>query len=148
MMNTFAHTHTTKKKRQQPFPEPKKKVRLVKKPILWEMRTPMRTWTYEEDHLLFYLIGKHGCKWTHLSSFFADRTPSMCRNRFYRVVVPHNPRSKSWKPSKNKCTMCGELKRGHSCAFVETVRPAMPCWESEPALAHPTIVEEDHVAFM
>lgn len=106
-------------------------------------RTQMRTWTYEEDHLLFYLIRKHGKKWTHISSFFSDRTPGMCRNRFYRVMVPHNPQSKTWKPGKNKCSMCGALKRGHSCAFVQTVKSTMPCSEAEPLM-----IEEDHAAFM
>ena len=51
----------------------------------------------------------HGNKWKTISEeFFAgERTQHMCRNRFYR-------RGKEGSGT-NKCGLCGELTKGHTC---------------------------------
>lgn len=72
----------------------------------------MESWSLEENNKLLELIRTRGTKWSVISEYFPNRTHSSIRNRFLRM----NP-SVSHKRLKkcNKCTKCGEIKRGHIC---------------------------------
>lgn len=78
----------------------------------------MKSWTPDEDAELLHLIETSGKHWKHIASALKpyDRTPAMVRNRFLRI------KRGRWLTeqgrSKNRCGVCGELKRGHVCKSV------------------------------
>ena len=68
-----------------------------------------RPWQPDEDALLDEAINKLGNKWKTIAEqyFNGTRTQHMCRNRFYR-------RGKEGSGT-NKCGLCGEPTKGHTC---------------------------------
>ena len=75
----------------------------------------MRPWTYEEDMMLIKLVEEEGKRWRTIESLFPDRNAAMCRNRYGRMEAPDRPELNSYKPSVNRCKLCGEIKKGHTC---------------------------------
>jgi len=75
----------------------------------------MRPWVAEEDEELLRLIASQGAKWKLIAAALRpyDRTPAMVRNRYLRI------KRGRWLTeqgrSKNRCGVCGQLKRGHIC---------------------------------
>jgi len=71
------------------------------------------------------LINESGKRWKQIASALKpfDRTPAMVRNRYLRIE-----RGK-WLTaegkSKNRCGLCGQLKRGHVCNAPRTLRPGL-----------------------
>ena len=75
-------------------------------------------WCAEEDEALLMLIerlsaGRPHPPWKLIAAELGsgERTPAMCRNRYARMRQPF----KEGTSSRNRCTACGEIKRGHSC---------------------------------
>lgn len=68
-----------------------------------------KPWLPDEDRLLDQAIAKLGNKWKAIAEeyFNGTRTQHMCRNRFYR-------RGKEGS-GINKCGLCGEPTKGHTC---------------------------------
>ena len=71
----------------------------------------------EEDTLLLELLREHGCKWGIIKKQFNTEinrskiyTEPMLRNRYYRIA-------KQKKTQLNRCTKCGQMKRGHTCGI-------------------------------
>ena len=71
-------------------------------------------WTREEDELLLKLKDVYGVKWTCMAIIMDEtlpgvqtRTSAMLRNRVARIETK--------KMGKNRCYVCGELRRGHVC---------------------------------
>jgi len=75
-----------------------------------EARVENRPWEPEEDTALLNAVERHGPKWKVIVTELGGRTEAMCRNRYQRIRAPLNG-----APSRNRCTFCGELKRGHTC---------------------------------
>lgn len=71
----------------------------------------MRPWHPEEDQILLSAINEHGSKWRSIATRLPGRSQAMCRNRYQRITAPSKPGVKS----RNRCTTCGEFKRGHTC---------------------------------
>jgi len=74
----------------------------------------MRPWHPAEDESLLQLIETRGAKWKLIAAALnSDRTPAMVRNRYLRIkkgrLLTEQGRS------KNRCGVCGQLKRGHIC---------------------------------
>lgn len=79
-------------------------------PIHSSLRNENRAWEPEEDEVLLDAVQKLGAKWKMIAQTLVGRSEAMCRNRFQRINAPLKG-----APSRNKCTTCGELKRGHTC---------------------------------
>lgn len=73
----------------------------------------MRSWEAEEDDVLIAAINELGCKWKAVASNLPGRSEAMCRNRYQRLMAPRKEGGKC--TSRNRCTRCGEMKRGHTC---------------------------------
>lgn len=97
-------------------------------------------WDEHEDRHLQLLILQHGRKWKliakrmqeyiatlYVSADTRSWTSASVRNRFLRMnkdqfgVAKSTFQCKKNKPAKNKCTICGELKRGHTCTQKYTI---------------------------
>lgn len=105
-----------------------------------------RAWTAEEDATLLRLIEIDGKRWKQISTALqplGDRTPAMVRNRYLRI------KRGRWLTeqgkSKNRCGLCGELKRGHVCksapggkggVFQETSSPGADGQDDDDALSN------------
>lgn len=64
--------------------------------------------------MLLQLIRNHGRHWKLIAEELRTmRTPAMVRNRFLRIERGREATEKGI--SKNKCGLCGQLKRGHFC---------------------------------
>jgi len=67
-----------------------------------------RKWEYSEDEHIRRNIAKVGTCWSRIvKGLPADRTVAATRNRWMRI--------NSEKRGMNRCTICGQLVRGHSC---------------------------------
>lgn len=87
---------------------PRKQIVVDKLP---RTQTPMRNWEPEEDATLLDFIGENGSRWKAIAKLLPGRTEAMCRNRYQRIQAP----SRGTVECVNKCTACGQLKRGHTC---------------------------------
>merc|ERR1719231_1478771 len=77
----------------------------------------MRPWEYEEDVILVDAIERLGKRWKDIAKLFLPaRTDAMCRNRWARMQAPSRTESKRYKAPRNKCNVCGAIKKGHSCS--------------------------------
>lgn len=76
----------------------------------------MRPWEYDEDVILVDAIERLGKRWKDIAALFPARTDAMCRNRWARMQAPSRTESKRWRAPRNKCNVCGAIKKGHSCA--------------------------------
>lgn len=79
-----------------------------------------RGWSPHEDAMLLSLIEGSGKRWKQIAEILPnDRTPAMVRNRYLRI------KRGRWLTeqgkSKNRCGICGQLKRGHVC--LATIEP-------------------------
>ena len=78
-----------------------------------------RAWLAAEDEQLRLAVGKHGTGcWKRIAREIlehvgTERTTGMCRNRYLRITVPLEVKS------KNRCTKCGQIWRGHTCSAQE-----------------------------
>jgi len=78
-----------------------------------------RSWMAEEDERLIAAIEEHGSSWRKVAvQVGGGRTEAMCRNRHQRMQQVNQEDFKG----RNRCTACGEIKRGHSCQA--TLRPS------------------------
>jgi len=64
--------------------------------------------------VLLAAIKSYGSSWRKVSKQLPGRTEAMCRNRYQRIMAPHRTKTISKKPP-NRCSRCGEVKRGHIC---------------------------------
>ena len=71
----------------------------------------MKMWEPEEDATMLEALAVHGPRWSKISAQLPGRTEAMCRNRYQRIMAP----IKKAGMSHNRCTSCGEFKRGHTC---------------------------------
>ena len=78
-----------------------------------------RAWLAAEDEQLRLAVGKHGTGcWKRIAREILEHvgtegTTGMCRNRYMRITVPLEVKS------KNRCTKCGQIWRGHTCSAQE-----------------------------
>ena len=73
---------------------------------------PTLRWTRDEDARLFdtcIKLSPNRLCWKEIAKSFPNRTPSSLRNQWGRFV-----RSTS-KPRVHRCSICGQLRRGHIC---------------------------------
>lgn len=74
------------------------------------MTLTSRKWEWHEDMHIKKMVEKHGLNWTRiLKGLPNDRTLSAVRNRWQRMINQRNLKK------RNRCQICGLLKRGHSC---------------------------------
>ena len=66
-----------------------------------------RPWDPREDALIRSLTQEMGCRWATLVGHFERRTIASLRNRYQRLHPA--------EAGRNRCTLCGALKRGHTC---------------------------------
>ena len=66
-----------------------------------------RPWDPREDALIRSLTQEMGCRWATLVGHFERRTIASLRNRYQRLHPS--------EAGRNRCTLCGALKRGHTC---------------------------------
>lgn len=89
----------------------------------------MTVWTTDDDNRLLQLqmeLGK--TKWKAIASSMPGRSVASVRNRFFRI--DRGARLVQEGKGKNRCTRCGEMKRGHVCRYKtktddDTVRADM-----------------------
>jgi len=88
----------------------------------------MVQWMPEDDVRLMELVKQHGPQWNLIDKSFPTRTVASVRNRYLRM---------NYKGiTKNKCKLCGQLKRGHICPKkMNTV--ITPSREPSPAVIAP-----------
>jgi len=68
-----------------------------------------KLWSPEEDTIMDTLVQIYGTQWVKISKYLPNRTSDMIRNRYLR-------RTKFVKETaKNKCSVCGIVKKGHTC---------------------------------
>lgn len=72
-----------------------------------------RAWEADEDVLMARMVSTMGRRWKRIVKLFPGRTISSVRNRWQRMAQRGQPGKK--KAFKNRCTRCGERKRGHTC---------------------------------
>ena len=76
----------------------------------------MNFWNKDEDEKLVNLISKQGTSWKSFEKYFSTRTKDSIRNRWMRLNQhPNRNIDKEKKKKYNKCTKCGQIKRGHIC---------------------------------
>jgi len=95
--------------------------------------------------LLLNLIEDAGPKWKQIAAELPnDRTPAMVRNRFLRI------KRGRWLTeqgqSKNRCGICGQLKRGHVC-LSSLRRGSNIQGEDEDMLSNSSTVVDKSVTF-
>jgi len=79
----------------------------------------MRGFTPEEDGFLHRLVATEGPRWKAIAEAMtaqapdAPRTAAMVRNRFLRVQKGKKEAEEG--KARNKCGLCGQLKKGHVC---------------------------------
>jgi len=112
----------------------------------------MRAWVPEEDKELIELIKVHGKRWKEIAALLkpGDRTAAMVRNRWFRIQRGQ-ALTKEGK-SKNRCGVCGELKRGHICKSRTTIVSegtplviSYPMQDKGTAYSYPLTVEGENV---
>jgi len=80
----------------------------------------MRGFTPEEDQMLNTLVETEGPRWKAIAEAMtaatpdAPRTAAMVRNRFLRVQKGKKEAEQG--KARNKCGLCGQLKKGHVCS--------------------------------
>lgn len=72
-----------------------------------------RAWEAEEDVLVTHMVASMGPRWRHIVKLFPGRTISSVRNRWQRMAQRGSAKKKG--TFKNRCSFCGERKRGHTC---------------------------------
>jgi hypothetical protein len=72
-----------------------------------------RPWEADEDVLVTHMVSTMGRRWKHIAKLFPGRTISSVRNRWQRMAQREEPGKKA--VFKNRCALCGERKRGHTC---------------------------------
>ena len=93
---------------------------------------PMPEWTRDEDSLLVQCVLLHGVKWKRIAKSFPSRTPHGIRCRYARLTQTNASAS-----GKNKCSKCGQIKRGHVCkAINESIHGHETADEELNALMH------------
>ena len=66
-----------------------------------------------------------GPRWRQVAAMVPGRSEAMCRNRYQRIMAPVKEGSNC--TSRNRCTRCGQMKRGHTCRAQTTIDvPSMP----------------------
>ncbi len=74
---------------------------------------PNIRWTRDEDARLFDVcikLAPNPICWKDVSEDFPGRTPSALRNRWGRFA------RSATRPRSQRCSVCGQLRRGHICA--------------------------------
>lgn len=78
--------------------------------------TEMTAWSTDDDDRLLQLqieLGKN--VWTAIASKMPGRSVASVRNRVFRI--DRGNRLVQEGKGKNRCTRCGEMKRGHACRY-------------------------------
>lgn len=82
-------------------------------------------WSFQEDNRLTDLVQK--CtdaagrpRWKEIAANLGSRTAQECRCRWRRLR--EGEEHMRLGKSKNRCSRCGMLRRGHSCVFNQRVR--------------------------
>ena len=98
----------------------------------------MRPWTAAQDEVLRELVSKQGRrpKWKEITEALRNdgnyRTVAMVRNRYLRIEKGKELTELGL--SKNRCSLCGQIKRGHVCpGVVEGWREKAPQEHSDAA---------------
>jgi len=91
-------------------------------------------WSPEEDFKLIELIKSCGKKWKVISELYGKemekpRNPKQCRNRYIRMRKKAQMKSDGRPP--NKCTKCGQPKKGHTCILQPSLEKVMSEVEEE-----------------
>merc|ERR1712023_87665 len=68
----------------------------------------MPRWAAEEDDTLVDAVARYGKRWRFVAQCLPNRTVAMCRHRYKRM-------QDRFKGNGSRCTLCGELARGHTC---------------------------------
>ncbi len=85
-------------------------------------------WTVDEDNIIINISIIYGNKWKLISKHLPNRTTTAIRNRWQRIeraqklkngktIKFGGKRNRTFDKLTNKCTKCGEFKRGHTCIF-------------------------------
>ena len=82
----------------------------------------MKAWTPNEDALILDLAQTLGSKWKRIAEIInessggsaCERTVASLRNRYQRIKKGQSAVAEGGIV-KNKCGVCGQLKRGHVC---------------------------------
>jgi len=93
----------------------------------------MRGFNADEDSKLSDLFMQHGPRWKQIAQDLSEqmgseRTAAMVRNRWLRVEKGKKEASEG--KARNKCGLCGQVKKGHVCtarALVTTQQVAQIC---------------------
>jgi len=81
----------------------------------------MAAWEPYEDDLLKVAVTKYRDSrgrpmWSSIASEVPQRTYAMCRNRYARILAaPDSASIDEAGRTPNKCTACGQIKKGHTC---------------------------------
>lgn len=100
----------------------------------------MRGFTPEEDQMLNKLVETDGPRWKAIAEAMtaatpdAPRTAAMVRNRFLRVQKGKKEAEQG--KARNKCGLCGQLKKGHVCS-ADKSRTTNNKEEATPATQQP-----------
>ena len=73
----------------------------------------MAGWTAREDEMVMAVHAVHGRQWRKIASALDGRSAASVRNRFLRIERGKKMQEKG--ETKNRCTLCGEPKAGHTC---------------------------------
>lgn len=89
----------------------------------------MRAWSFEEDLALLHGVKTLGTRWTDIAktvnnenSSTTPRTVAMVRNRYLRIRKGKQATDQGM--AKRRCTLCGELRRGHLCQKLDIMQTA------------------------
>jgi len=82
----------------------------------------MKAWTPSEDALILDLAQTLGTRWKRIAEIInessggstCERTVASLRNRYHRIKKGQSAVAEGGIV-KNKCGVCGQLKRGHVC---------------------------------
>ncbi|GAN01816.1 hypothetical protein MAM1_0012d01251 [Mucor ambiguus] len=82
-------------------------------------------WTKEEDQKLLDLIATHGKRWTMLSGYFIDRSPSNVMNR-YRLLMDASTRGPWTKEELKALEEAGQGKAFHEIQDWKAIQSQLP----------------------
>lgn len=87
-----------------------------------------KPWTAEEDIKVAELVQAYGKRWALIAQRLPGRSIAMIRNRYQRIEAGRNAVESGH--AKNKCHLCGQLKRGHTCTAGTIDVAGLGAWNS------------------